>query len=354
MRPGRIVLPLTSIVRLPVGTATSPRLPTALTRLPSITMTASSTGGRPVPSMSVPPRMTSAVGFCASLRAGDIQTISKMRSAGFSHFRPTRVPMSNSPKLVFGCFGQSHLLVDGIDETAALELVYQGGVHKTLRLRQRSFVFELVLDHKLNSLHGRTRNLLQGRRIVLPGSFQQFIVGNLAVFPQNTLAVFLVGSITVHATNESAHKPHSGIALLSRKRSHGDHGAVHILEAKIGKFHQLAHPQLCRLRIKRVTQSRDLDRPILQRRKSFRLRAERENRYIFIGLQAKMLQCDPHDLIGCGAKSGDTRPFPLQIQRLVDLGPSHQTKGRDAPGSSNDDDFAPGASVAAMAADAPA
>src|SRR5262249_48838002 len=50
-------------------------------------------------------RMTSAVGFCASLRAGDIQTISKMRSAGFSHFRPTRVPMSNSPKLVFGCFG---------------------------------------------------------------------------------------------------------------------------------------------------------------------------------------------------------------------------------------------------------
>src|SRR5262249_645740 len=199
MRPGRIVLPLTSIVRLPVGTATSPRLPTVLTRLPSITMTASSTGGRPVPSMSVPPRMTSAVGFCASLRAGDIQTISKMRNAGFSHFRPTRVPMSNSPKLVFGCFGQSRLLVDGIDETAALELIYQRGVHKTLRLRQWSF--ELVLDHKMNSLHGRTRNLLQGQRIVLPGSFQQLIVGNLAVFPQNTLAVFLVGSIAVHATN---------------------------------------------------------------------------------------------------------------------------------------------------------
>src|SRR5262245_40811973 len=195
MRPGRIVLPLTSIVRLPVGTATPPRLPTALTRLPSITMTASSTGGPPVPSMSVPPRMTSAVGVCASLRAGDNQTISTMRNAIASHSKRTRVLIGILLNWFLDCFGQRRLLVDGIDETAALELVYQGGVHKTLRLRQRSFVFELVLDHKLNSLHGRTRNLLQGRRIVLPGSFQQFIVGNIAVFPQQKLDVLFVGSI---------------------------------------------------------------------------------------------------------------------------------------------------------------
>ena len=170
-------------------------------------------------------------------------------------------------------------------------------------------------------------NLLQGRRIVLPGSFQQLIVGNLAVFPQNALAVFLVGSIAVHATNESAHKPHGRIALLSHKRSRGDHGAVYILEAKIGELHQLSHPQLGRLWIERITQSRDLHGAILECRKSFGLSAKSKHRYILTGFQSEMFQRDPHDLVRCGTKGGNARPLPLQIRGLLDLWAGHQVKG---------------------------
>src|SRR5262249_59693286 len=101
------------------------------------------------------------------------------------------------------------------------------------------------------------------------------------------------------------------------------------------------------------TQSRDLDRPILQRRKSFRLRAERENRYIFIGLQPKMLQCDPHDLIGCGAKSGDTRPFPFKSKGWLISGRAIKRKGETLPVAAMITTSLP-APVAAMAADAPA
>src|SRR4051812_4068243 len=62
MKPGRMVLPLTTTILLPGGTATSPLRPTALMRLPSMTMTEFSIGARPVPSISVPPWMTR---FCA-------------------------------------------------------------------------------------------------------------------------------------------------------------------------------------------------------------------------------------------------------------------------------------------------
>src|SRR6476661_6957980 len=62
MKPGRMVLPVTTTIRLPGGTATSPLRPTALMRLPSMTMTEFSIGARPVPSISVPPWMTR---FCA-------------------------------------------------------------------------------------------------------------------------------------------------------------------------------------------------------------------------------------------------------------------------------------------------
>lgn len=69
---------------------------------------------------------------------------------------------------------QTHacLLIDEIDEAAAFELIHKRGVDKTLRLRQRRFVFELVIDHELNSFHRRTRNPFQSRFIILPGSFE--------------------------------------------------------------------------------------------------------------------------------------------------------------------------------------
>src|SRR5262245_15248473 len=59
MKPGRIVLPLTSITCASAGIGTSPRRPTARNLPASITMTASSMGGRPVPSISFPPCTTS-------------------------------------------------------------------------------------------------------------------------------------------------------------------------------------------------------------------------------------------------------------------------------------------------------
>jgi hypothetical protein len=55
INPGTTKLPRASIVSIPAGTATLPRGP-ALSIFPSRTMiTASLTGGRPVPSSSVPP-----------------------------------------------------------------------------------------------------------------------------------------------------------------------------------------------------------------------------------------------------------------------------------------------------------
>src|SRR5262249_21033776 len=59
MKPGRIVLPLTSITCASAGIGTSPRRPTAKNLPASITMTESSMGGPPVPSISFPPCTTS-------------------------------------------------------------------------------------------------------------------------------------------------------------------------------------------------------------------------------------------------------------------------------------------------------
>src|SRR5215472_12589368 len=64
MNPGITVLPVTSITCASGGMATSPPRPMALKRSPSMTMTEFSIGGRPVPSISVPPRITS-VSACA-------------------------------------------------------------------------------------------------------------------------------------------------------------------------------------------------------------------------------------------------------------------------------------------------
>src|SRR5215470_18908977 len=59
MKPGRTVLPLTSINSAPAGMENSPRPPTAWNLPPWITITEFSIGGRPVPSISFPPCTTS-------------------------------------------------------------------------------------------------------------------------------------------------------------------------------------------------------------------------------------------------------------------------------------------------------
>src|SRR5712691_4172792 len=62
MKPGSTVLPRMSTMWAPGGMGSSPLRPTALIRLPSITMTEFSTGARPLPSIKVPPWITR---FCA-------------------------------------------------------------------------------------------------------------------------------------------------------------------------------------------------------------------------------------------------------------------------------------------------
>src|ERR1700757_304592 len=58
MKPGRTLLPLTSMTSAPAGIETSSRSPTAWNLPAWITMTEFSTGGRPVPSISFPPCTT--------------------------------------------------------------------------------------------------------------------------------------------------------------------------------------------------------------------------------------------------------------------------------------------------------
>src|SRR5262245_4939800 len=66
MKPGSTVLLLTSITCAPSGIATSLPAPIALKRPASITITEFSSGGRPVPSIKVPPFTTSALLFIES------------------------------------------------------------------------------------------------------------------------------------------------------------------------------------------------------------------------------------------------------------------------------------------------
>ena len=61
--PGVTNLPVPSMTRLPLGTLTLARGPTAAIRFPRMTIVASCTGGVPVPSITVAPTM--AIGVCA-------------------------------------------------------------------------------------------------------------------------------------------------------------------------------------------------------------------------------------------------------------------------------------------------
>src|SRR5438093_837285 len=70
MRPGRIVAPWTSTTSAPGGQLAAGPVTTASTRPSLRTRLASRTGGRPVPSISVPPRRTSTSGSEAVERGG--------------------------------------------------------------------------------------------------------------------------------------------------------------------------------------------------------------------------------------------------------------------------------------------
>src|SRR5205814_2044459 len=146
-----------------------------------------------------------------------------------------------------------------VDDAALFQLIDHRSVDKTLRFRQRRFVLKLGFNQKLDGFQGRTRDLLNGRCVVLPRPLQKLIVGDLAVFAQNPFAEFLIRAITVHAANEPAHKAHRRIALLREKRLGCDNGPVDVLKAEVGKLYQLSHAEFCRFRIKRVTQRHDLD-----------------------------------------------------------------------------------------------
>src|SRR5262249_1679351 len=70
MRPGRMLAPATSTTSAPGAQLASGPVTTASTRPSLITRLASRTGGRPVPSISVPPRRTSTSGPEAVERRG--------------------------------------------------------------------------------------------------------------------------------------------------------------------------------------------------------------------------------------------------------------------------------------------
>src|SRR5581483_11924755 len=112
------------------------------------------------------------------------------------------------------CSGEGISLVERFDEAAFFQLFGQGRIDELFRLRQRSFTLKLVFDEKLNCLQRRPRAFLQGRRVVLPGSFEDFLVADLAVLGKNFFAEFLVAAVAVHGAREGAQKAQRDIAPL--------------------------------------------------------------------------------------------------------------------------------------------
>ena len=125
---------------------------------------------------------------------------------------------------------------------------------------------------------------MQRRRVVLPGAFDDFIVGDFAVLREDFFAVFLIRAIAVHTARESPEKAQGGVALLRDEGSRRDHRAVDIFDAELAEIHQLAHAHLGGLWIERVTQGDYMHGAALQRGKRFGLRAQAENRDILVGL----------------------------------------------------------------------
>src|SRR5581483_6567561 len=195
------------MTRAPRGSATAPRLPTALMRSPAMTPTASSRGWRPVPSMRVPPWITRLAAGCARLRTG-VAAASEQSKAPAG---------KDAQGFSFLCSGEGISLVERFDEAAFFQLFGQGRIYELFRLRQRSFTLKLVFDEKLNCLQRRPRAFLQGRRVVLPGSFEDFLVADLAVLGKNFFAEFLVAAVAVHGAREGAQKAQRDIALLGEK-----------------------------------------------------------------------------------------------------------------------------------------
>ena len=164
----------------------------------------------------------------------------------------------------------------------------------------------------------------------------------LPYLARTRFAELFVRSIPVHAAHKSAHEAHRRVALLGHIGSRGNHAAVDVLEAEVGKSYQLAHAELEGRQIERVTHGHDLNGSALHCGKGFRLPAQGKEGTSLLGSNPKCFNASRTIWSGGRPESGDARLLAFQVRRLFDLGTRHQAKRRHATNGGDNNDVAAG------------
>src|SRR4030095_3121334 len=161
MNPGRIVLPLALMIRLPFGIDSSPFLPIDFILSPSTTIAAFSNAGFPVPSINVPPSITTCLPEVARF-------------------------IFSAPHL-FRCRDLS--LVELLDKARRLQFLHKAHVHIPTQINVRGFgIGHRQIVHKsLYSLHIWIRRLAKNHTIGFISPFESLLVIGSKVFCEELL-----------------------------------------------------------------------------------------------------------------------------------------------------------------------